>query len=47
MKPSDFLLWQTTRSDIAFCDLYWPAFRQIDLLRALRTYGRRRIDRSP
>jgi short-chain Z-isoprenyl diphosphate synthase len=47
LRMSDFLLWQTTRSEIAFCDLYWPAFREIDLLRALRTYGRRRLDRSP
>jgi short-chain Z-isoprenyl diphosphate synthase len=46
LRMSDFLLWQTTRSDIAFCDVYWPAFREIDLLRALRTYGRRKLDRS-
>lgn len=45
LRMSDFLLWQTTRSDIAFCDLYWPAFREVDLLRALRTYGRRKLDR--
>lgn len=46
LRMSDFLLWQTTGSEIAFCDLYWPAFREIDLLRALRTYGRRKLDRS-
>lgn len=46
LRMSDFLLWQTTRSDIAFCDLYWPAFREVDLLRALRTYGRRKLNRS-
>ncbi|MEU4606087.1 polyprenyl diphosphate synthase [Kribbella sp. NPDC023972] len=45
LRMSDFLLWQTTGSEIAFCDLYWPAFREIDLLRALRTYGRRRLNR--
>lgn len=45
LRMSDFLLWQTTGSDIEFCDLYWPAFREIDLLRALRTYGRRRLQR--
>lgn len=45
LRMSDFLLWQATRSDIAFCDLNWPAFREIDLLRALRTYGRRRVER--
>jgi short-chain Z-isoprenyl diphosphate synthase len=42
LRMSDFLLWQATRSDIEFCDLYWPAFREVDLLRALRTYGRRK-----
>lgn len=46
LRMSDFLLWQTTRSEIAFCDLYWPAFREIDLLRALRTYGQRQLHRS-
>ncbi|WP_328521267.1 polyprenyl diphosphate synthase [Kribbella sp. NBC_00359] len=46
LRMSDFLLWQTARSEIAFCDVYWPAFREIDLLRALRTYGRRQLGRS-
>ncbi|MEU4194078.1 polyprenyl diphosphate synthase [Kribbella sp. NPDC026611] len=46
LRMSDFMLWQGTRSDIEFCDLYWPAFREVDLLRALRTYGRRRLKRS-
>ncbi|WP_337590447.1 undecaprenyl diphosphate synthase family protein [Kribbella speibonae] len=46
LRMSDFLLWQTTDSEIEFCDLYWPAFREVDLLRALRTYGRRRLERS-
>ena len=45
LRMSDFLLWQATRSEIEFCDLYWPAFREVDLLRALRTYGRRRLQR--
>jgi short-chain Z-isoprenyl diphosphate synthase len=46
LRMSDFLLWQATRSEIEFCDLCWPAFREVDLLRALRTYGRRRLERS-
>ncbi|MFC6157069.1 polyprenyl diphosphate synthase [Kribbella jiaozuonensis] len=46
LRMSDFLLWQATRSEIEFCDLYWPAFREVDLLRALRTYGRRKLQRS-
>ena len=45
LRMSDFLLWQATRSEIEFCELYWPAFREVDLLRALRTYGRRRLER--
>ncbi|MET7282810.1 polyprenyl diphosphate synthase [Kribbella sp. NPDC005582] len=42
LRMSDFLLWQATRSDIHFSDHYWPAFREVDLLRALRTYARRK-----
>ncbi|WP_350276561.1 polyprenyl diphosphate synthase [Kribbella sp. HUAS MG21] len=45
LRMSDFLLWQATRSEIEFCDLYWPAFREVDLLRALRTYGHRKLQR--
>ncbi len=38
-----FLLWQSTHSEFYFCDAYWPAFRKIDFLRALRSYqGRNR-----
>lgn len=40
-RLSDFLLWQATRSDLYFCDVYWPAFRYVDLLRVLRSYGQR------
>jgi short-chain Z-isoprenyl diphosphate synthase len=36
-----FLLWQSTHSEFYFCDAYWPAFRRVDLLRALRSYGER------
>jgi short-chain Z-isoprenyl diphosphate synthase len=35
-RMSNFLLWQGTYSEIYFCDAYWPAFREIDFLRALR-----------
>ena len=31
-----FLLWQSTHSEFYFCDAYWPAFRRVDFLRALR-----------
>jgi short-chain Z-isoprenyl diphosphate synthase len=45
-RLSDFLLWQTATSELYFCDAYWPGFRHIDFLRALRAYAaRRRLDR--
>ncbi len=36
-----FLLWQSAKSEFYFCDVYWPAFRKVDFLRALRTYADR------
>ena len=36
-----FLLWQSTHSEFYFCDAYWPAFRKVDFLRALRSYCER------
>jgi short-chain Z-isoprenyl diphosphate synthase len=36
-----FLLWQSAHSEFYFCEAYWPAFRRIDFLRALRAYGAR------
>ncbi len=36
-----FLLWQTIHSEFYFCDAYWPAFRKVDFLRALRSYAAR------
>ncbi len=40
-RLSGFLLWQSAYAEYAFVDVYWPAFRRVDLLRALRDYGRR------
>ncbi|MDU0348621.1 undecaprenyl diphosphate synthase family protein [Actinomyces sp. MRS3W] len=40
-RLSGFLLWQSVHSEYYFCEVYWPAFRRIDFLRALRDYGRR------
>jgi short-chain Z-isoprenyl diphosphate synthase len=40
-RLSNFLLWQSAYSELYFCDAYWPAFREIDLLRALRSYSAR------
>lgn len=40
-RLSGFLLWQSAFAEFAFVDPYWPAFRKVDLLRALRDYTRR------
>lgn len=40
-RLSGFLLWQSAYSELCFLDVYWPEFRRIDLLRAIRTYQRR------
>ncbi len=36
-----FLLWQSVHSEFYFCDAYWPDFRRVDFLRALRSYAAR------
>jgi short-chain Z-isoprenyl diphosphate synthase len=44
IRLSGFLLWQSAYSEFYFCDAFWPAFRKIDFLRAIRSYqcrGRR------
>lgn len=41
-RLSGFLLWQSAYSELCFLDVYWPAFRRIDLLRAIRTYQMRK-----
>jgi len=40
-RLSGFLLWQSAYSELCFLDVFWPEFRRIDLLRAIRTYQRR------
>jgi short-chain Z-isoprenyl diphosphate synthase len=49
-RVSNFLLWQSVASELHFCDAYWPAFREIDFLRALRSYSaaqrRKEVDRA-
>ena len=40
-RLSGFLLWQSAYSEIWFTDTYWPAFRRVDFLRALRDFSRR------
>ncbi len=41
LRLSNFLLWQSAYSELYFCDTYWPAFREIDFLRALRSFAAR------
>ncbi len=41
-RLSGFLLWQSAYSEFCFLDVYWPGFRRIDLLRAVRIYQNRR-----
>jgi short-chain Z-isoprenyl diphosphate synthase len=37
-RLSGFLLWQAAYAEYSFVDVYWPAFRRVDFLRALREY---------
>ncbi len=41
VRLSGFMLWQSAYSEFYFCDAYWPAFRKIDFLRAIRNYQQR------
>jgi short-chain Z-isoprenyl diphosphate synthase len=40
-RLSGFLLWQSAHSEFYFCEAYWPDFRHVDFLRALRSYSER------
>jgi short-chain Z-isoprenyl diphosphate synthase len=42
IRLSGFLLWQSAYSEFYFSDVYWPAFRKIDFLRALRAFQQRK-----
>lgn len=41
VRLSGFLLWQAKDARLYFCDVYWPGFRYLDLLRALRVYAQK------
>ena len=41
-RISNFLLWQMAYSELYFTDVYWPGFRRVDFLRAIRTYQMRK-----
>jgi tritrans,polycis-undecaprenyl-diphosphate synthase [geranylgeranyl-diphosphate specific] len=40
-RVSNFLLWQLAYSELYFTDVYWPGFRKVDFLRAIRSYQQR------
>lgn len=46
-RLSGFLLWQAAYAEYSFVDVYWPEFRRVDFLRALRdfTHAERRFGR--
>jgi tritrans,polycis-undecaprenyl-diphosphate synthase [geranylgeranyl-diphosphate specific] len=41
-RISNFLLWQLAYSELYFVDVYWPGFRKVDFLRAIRSYQQRK-----
>jgi tritrans,polycis-undecaprenyl-diphosphate synthase [geranylgeranyl-diphosphate specific] len=41
-RLSGFLIWQSAYSEFCFIDVFWPDMRRIDLLRALRTFQKRK-----
>lgn len=40
-RMSGFLIWQSVHAELYFCEAYWPAFREVDFQRALRSYALR------
>lgn len=40
-RLSGFLLWQSSFSELYFCDSLWPQLRKVDFLRAVRSYQQR------
>ncbi len=40
-RVSNFLLWQIAYSELYFVDVYWPGFRKVDFLRAIRSFQQR------
>ncbi len=40
-RLSGFLLWQSAHTELYFCEALWPDFREVDFLRALRSYAQR------
>jgi short-chain Z-isoprenyl diphosphate synthase len=40
-RLSGFLMWQSAHSEFYFCEAFWPDFRRVDFLRALRAFAER------
>ncbi len=40
-RISNFLLWQCAYAELAFSDVLWPDFRELELLQALGDYQAR------
>jgi tritrans,polycis-undecaprenyl-diphosphate synthase [geranylgeranyl-diphosphate specific] len=40
-RLSNFLVWQSAYSELFLVDVYWPSFRKIDLMRAIRGFQMR------
>ena len=41
VRLSNFMTWQGAYSELCFVDVFWPDFRKLDLLRAIRMYQKR------
>lgn len=41
-RISNFLLWQMAYSEFYFTDVYWPAFKKRDFLKAIQSYQQRK-----
>jgi short-chain Z-isoprenyl diphosphate synthase len=41
VRLSGFLLWQSVHSEFYFADVFWPEFRKVDFLRAIRSFQQR------
>ena len=42
IRLGGFMLWESVHTEYYFCDALWPAFREIDFLRAIRSYQQRK-----
>ena len=45
-RVSNFLLWQMAYAELYFLDVYWPGFRKVDFLRAVRSFQMRQRRRG-